>query len=124
MGAGLLVCGSRGASCGSRGGGVGSRGGFGSGPGVVGLAAGRAPDFVDEHCEPGRLVSGDPRAQVLANAGVVERGSGLKGNNGGDAFAELLVGYADNKAVADGGMLLQRLLDLLGKDLLAAGVDA
>ena len=49
-------------------------------------------------------------------------GSGL--DEGGHGLAEALVGHADHRGVGDGRVLLEHLLDLLGIDLLAAGVDA
>ena len=38
-------------------------------------------------------------------------------------LAVALVGHADDQRVEDGGMALEHVLDLLGEDLLAAGVD-
>ena len=45
-------------------------------------------------------------------------------DHGGDPLAPAVVGHADDDGVEDGGVGLERGLDLLGEDLLAAGVDA
>ena len=58
------------------------------------------------------------------SVGLVDRRAGLGLDDGGDGLAELLVGHADHHGVAHRGVLLEHLLDLLGEDLLAAGVDA
>src|SRR4051812_24971607 len=44
--------------------------------------------------------------------------------DGNDPLAPPLIRYADNQGVVDRRMRLDRLLDLLGVDLLPAGVDA
>ena len=56
-----------------------------------------------------------PRRRRLALAELHDRG---------DPLAPALVGHADDDRVEHGGVGLERLLDLLGVDLLAAGVDA
>ena len=48
---------------------------------------------------------------------------GSSGDDGGDGLPEALVVDADDEAVDDAGDALDGLLDLLGEDLLAAGVD-
>ena len=45
-------------------------------------------------------------------------------DDGGDPLAPALVGHADDDGVEHGRVGLEGGLDLLGEDLLAAGVDA
>ena len=56
--------------------------------------------------------------------GGVDGVAGASFDHAGDRFAELLVGDADGDGIEHVGMGLHRLLDLFGKHLLAAGVDA
>ena len=92
---------------------------------VVGLAARVARHLVDEVELPRHLVAGDLGAAVLDE--LVEGGRARPGagsHDGGDPLAPPLVGDADDEGVEHLRVGLQRRLDLLGVDLLAARVDA
>ena len=55
---------------------------------------------------------------------LVDRDAGVRFDERRDGLAEAIVGHADDRGVGDGGVQLERLLDLLRVHLLAAGVDA
>ena len=55
---------------------------------------------------------------------VADLGAILEAEHGVDRLPPAFVGETDDIAVDDVGVRLQRLFDLLGVDLLAAGVDA
>ena len=83
-------------------------------------------DLVDDHQVAGDLVGrragcGSARRARRASAGRVAV-AGL--DDGAHGLAPALVGHADHQHVVDLGVGLQDGLDLLGVDLLAAGVDA
>ena len=97
-----------------------------AGPAVVGLARGRAGHAVGEHPRPGDLVAGEVargRARP-ARRSDGRRHAGAHGDDRAHPLAEALVGHADDEGVEDRRMALEHALDLLGEDLLAAGVDA
>src|SRR5262249_35661243 len=95
-----------------------------AGPGVVGLAV-RSPghpvddDHVAGALEPGRAAALDGVGDVVRVGGPARR----RRHHGGDGLAEAVVGHADDDDVSHRPALLDRLLDLLGEDLLAARVD-
>src|ERR1019366_3977837 len=96
--------------------------GSGQRPLVVGLAVGRALHDSTEHDVPRDLEVRERGAQELAD--LIGHGWGGGTDDGYDALSEALVWEADDEAVLDEGMTLDRLFDLLGEDLLAARVDA
>src|SRR3954462_10558985 len=91
---------------------------------IVGLAVGPAFDRVDEHDVARRLVAGEQAARVFDERLRLDLRAGERLDHRGDDLAEPGVGQADDHGVADVGMRLERLLDLLREDLLSAGVDA
>src|SRR4051812_31405842 len=94
------------------------------GPAVVGLAARVAQDLIDHAQLARHLVAGDLGAAVRVEEGERDLGAGPRLHDGRDALAPLLVRHAHDDGVEHAGMRLERLLDLLRKDLLAAAVDA
>lgn len=63
------------------------------------------------------------RGKVLLRVGQVEPGPRLEHDEGAGALAEALVGHRHDRYVADGGVLVENLLDLHHRHLLAAPVD-
>ena len=95
-----------------------------AGPRVVGLAAGGADDLGHEVQLLGHLVAGDVAAAVAVELVEGRGGAVARLHDRGDPLAPALVGHADDDGVEHGRVRLERGLDLLGEDLLAAGVDA
>src|SRR5450631_415555 len=92
---------------------------------VVDLAVGGPADAVDEAHAPRCLVGGQAGLDVVDELGFGRgRDIGVELDHGHDLLAERLVRYPDHDGVAHGVVCLERLLDLLGEDLLAARVDA
>src|SRR5882724_10426389 len=93
------------------------------GPPVVGLARRRAHDVIDRAEALRDLVAGDLRAAVALNVLERRRDAGPELHQRRDVLPPACVRYADDRAVEHGGMRLDRGLDLLGEDLLAARID-
>ena len=93
---------------------------------VVGLAARRALDLVDERAAGAAPCSRRAWSRQCASSSssVGARARRASCDDGGDPLAPALVGHADDDDVEHVGVRLQRGLDLFGVDLLAAGVDA
>src|SRR5437763_8059721 len=115
----LLTCGSRGMSSTSAEG-----SGPLAGPRVVGFAAGRAMQLVEQVHGPGHLVARHLGAAVGGDVVWSRRGPRPGLDERRDPLAPLLVGHADHHGVEDVGMALQGGLDLFRIHLLAARVDA
>ena len=95
-----------------------------AGPAVVGLAGRGADDLVDEHDGLRQLVAGD----VAGGVGEQRRPSSTSAPSRGRTMAttslpQRSLGPAGDDAVVHAGVGLDGHLDLLGEDLLAAGVD-
>src|SRR5581483_6855282 len=92
---------------------------------VVGFARWLAGDLLDDEQRAGHLVTRDSGAAVvreLVERRWVRRVTRL--NDRRDRLAPAVVVDADHEHVVDVRVCLERRLDLLGVDLLAAGVDA
>ena len=94
------------------------------GAGVVGLPRGRARHRVDQQQLAGQLVGGHVSLRGREHVVDADVGPVGAGGHAHDALAEALVGLAEHQAVVDARDGLDGFLDLLGEDLLAAGVDA
>src|SRR5450631_1439472 len=95
----------------------------GAGPRVVGLSVGGALHPVDDHEVAGHFVAGQRAPAVLLSVLERERHARARLDDRDDPLAPALVGYPDDDGVLDGGVVEEHLLDLLGEDLLATGVD-
>src|SRR5947208_9743607 len=93
-------------------------------PRVVGLAAGRAHQLVEQEYLPRHLVARHLGAAVGDDVVGRRRAAGPGLHEGRHPLAPLVVGDADHDGVEQVGVALQGGLDLLGVDLLAPGVDA
>ena len=85
----------------------------------------RARHLVDEDEVAGHLVAGQ---LVASESGTSARRGprsrpGRTGHDGDHPLAPAVVGHAHHQHVEHGGVALEHALDLLGEDLLAAGVD-
>src|SRR5690606_3060447 len=92
------------------------------GPPVIRLTGRGTLHLLDEGINPGDLVAG----QVLAAVSVellLRRRPPVGLDDGGDATAPALVGDAGDDRVIDVRVSFEDGLDLLGVDLLPAGVD-
>src|SRR5439155_6610239 len=92
--------------------------------GVVDLAGRAAADGRRAEDPARSLVVGQTALDVGNDLGLVYGLAGGRFHPGEDELAETLVGNADHDGVANTGVFFERLLDLLGIDLLAARVDA
>src|SRR4029453_18321120 len=93
------------------------------GPAQVRLAGGTTSELVDDDEAPWALVVGEPFTDVRARFGLGQRGTRVERDDRGAPRPPALVRDADDHGVAYRGVGEQNLLDLLGEDLLAAGVD-
>ena len=93
---------------------------------VVHLAVGRPPDGGHDPHAPGRLVRGQLLLHVLDQLGLGGElgGVGVQLDHRHDLLAVGRVRDTHHDGVAHRVVRLERLLDLLGEDLLAARVDA
>src|SRR5262249_50451298 len=91
---------------------------------VVRLAVRCAADRIDEEDALRRLEPRQPGTDVLAEVVLAGRGAAVRLDEADDGLAPLLVRHTDVQRVVHGRVGLERLLDLFGIDLLAAGVDA
>ena len=92
-------------------------------PAVVGLAARRAHDLVDEDEELGKLVAGDVRARRLAELGFGGPLALAQLDQRRHLLAPAVVRRAHHHGVVHRRVMLEGVLDLLGEDLLSARVD-
>ncbi len=95
-----------------------------AGPAVVGLASRGPADLVDQPDRSRHLVTRDQPAQVRLEHSHVDVVALPRLDQGRDSLPEALVGKSDHQGIEDVLVRLQRALDLLRVDLLAAGVDA
>src|SRR5262249_56177561 len=91
---------------------------------VIGLTPRRPADLVRQPYGARHLVSGDMLAHHCLQGREIEVGAGPQLHDCRNALPEPLVWNSDDQRVEDVWMLLDRSLDLLGEDLLAAGVNA
>ena len=96
----------------------------GLGPGIVGLPARAALDPLHQIERAGDLVAGDLVAAVRGERLQRRRVARARLQHGGDALAPARVAHAHHDHVEHLRVRLERGLDLLGEDLLAARVDA
>src|SRR5581483_576090 len=94
------------------------------GPAVVGLAARRAHDRVDEDERLRELVARDVARGRVAEHVLGRLVAGPQDDERGHLLAPALARRAGDDRIVDRVVVLQRLLDLLREDLLAARVDA
>src|SRR5262249_41277633 len=71
----------------------------------------------------GHARGAQPRAYPLAQLLGPRPAARAPGGHRGDGLAPLLVGDADDRAVGDAGVLVQHVLDLAGREVLAAAHD-
>src|SRR5665213_1662751 len=91
---------------------------------IVGLAAGRTHDLVDEHELARDLVPGQEPMTVGLQVLRPDLPAGPDLDEGDHPLPEPLVVQADHQGIGHVWMAFQCRLDLVGKDLLATGVDA
>src|SRR5262249_20730490 len=92
-------------------------------PAVVGLAARAALDPLAEDEGLGQLVARDVLLGLGEEIGLAGARALAQLHDRDDLLAPALARAPGDDAVVDLGVLLQRVFDLLGEDLLAAGVD-
>src|SRR5215469_652943 len=93
-------------------------------PAIIGLAGQRPRDLPDEPDRPRHLVAGDLSPQMRFKGRQVDGLPVTRLHERSDPLPEPVVRYADHHGIEDTAKRLERALNLLGEDLLAAGVDA
>src|SRR3954447_6672483 len=87
------------------------------------LAGRRTRDGVDEVDRGGRLVAGDALLAVPDDGRLVDLAAGSPYDDRLDGLAPLLVRHTDHGALGDALERVDAVLDLDGRDVLAAGDD-
>src|SRR5262245_3200740 len=87
------------------------------------LAGGGADQGVAQLDRRRAFVVGHPAPAVLDEIALGGRGARPEDDEGLDRLPPLLVGYADHRDLRHRGVLKQAILDLDGRDVLAAGDD-
>src|SRR5579859_6727481 len=91
--------------------------------GLADLAAGCGRESVGEQDVAGNLLMRHPVSHELPQLIGVEGGAGLPANDGARFFAVVVIGYADDTRLGDGGVLGDDGLDLGRVEVLAAADD-